>query len=458
MKIRIKFLFLGLIGTLFFLLSCKKDKLFSKGSLSFSTENILFDTVFTTIGSATQNFKVYNKSINKLKIESIRLMGGESSPFRLNFDGVPGINFSDIIIEGKDSLFGFVDVTLNVNNSNYPLVIEDSIQFIVNGNAKYVRLSVWGQDVYIHNKDITSGAWLNDKPHLVYGYTAVDSATSLTIPAGTIIYFHKNASLLVYKGTLDVQGTKDNKVKFLGDRQEIFYKDVPGQWYGIRFVEAKASSINNALIKNGQVGVQVDSTGNVGSNYTVTLSNSEIYNQSSFGIYGVSGAKVKVYNTVINNCALASTYLFAGGSYNFNYCTIANYTSVTRNTPLLIVQNWFQNGSVAYVRPIAEGTFANCVFYGALDEEFKIDTISGTTLNLHFENCIFKGTATSSSIFQNCQFNVDPLFVNPSTNDFHFYLGSSLIDAGNNDISSPYDKDIDENVRVAPTDISAYQY
>jgi hypothetical protein len=98
------------------------------------------------------------------------------------------------LIGGKDSLFGFVDVTLNVNGGNYPMVYLDSIRFEANGKTKYLILAVWGQDVYIHNKDITEGIWPNDKPHLVFGYTAVDSAKSLTIQAGTQVYFHKNAS------------------------------------------------------------------------------------------------------------------------------------------------------------------------------------------------------------------------------------------------------------------------
>jgi hypothetical protein len=401
---------------------------------------------------------VYNKSGGKINIENIQLMGGASSPFRLNFDGAPGTKFTNIVLDAKDSLFAFVDVTLNVNAQNYPLVIEDSIQFYANGKTHYVLLTVWGQDVYIHHNDINAGIWPNDKPHLVYGYAGVDSATSLTIQPGTKIYFHKYASLLVYKGYLQIQGTQSNKVQLMGDRQEDFYKDTPGQWYGIRFVEALPSSIEYAIIKNGQVGVQIDSTGNTGGNYTVEIANTEIYNQSSFGIFASAGAKIKVHNTVINNCSEASCYLYAGGSYNFNHCSIANYSSATRSTPLFMVQNWFQNGTTAYVRPIPEGNFNNCVFYGGLDEEYKLDTLSGTVLNLNFNHCFFKGTASTGNIFQNCQFNVDPNFMNPSKNDIHISSTSPLIKAGDSDISSPLDKDLDGNVRSIPTDIGAYNY
>ena len=37
-------------------------------SLSFSNDTLLFDTVFTTVGSATRSFKVYNNSHNDIYI------------------------------------------------------------------------------------------------------------------------------------------------------------------------------------------------------------------------------------------------------------------------------------------------------------------------------------------------------------------------------------------------------
>ncbi len=46
-----------------FMLSCNKDDEIDNDpgiKLGFSQDTILFDTVFTTIGSATQTFKVYN--------------------------------------------------------------------------------------------------------------------------------------------------------------------------------------------------------------------------------------------------------------------------------------------------------------------------------------------------------------------------------------------------------------
>jgi hypothetical protein len=93
--------------------SCKKKNFASKGNLEFSADTVVFDTVFTTIGSTTQHFKVYNRDNKTLTIDEIELVGGSSSPFRLNFDGLQGLSFSNIEIEKNDSLYCFVEVTLN---------------------------------------------------------------------------------------------------------------------------------------------------------------------------------------------------------------------------------------------------------------------------------------------------------------------------------------------------------
>ena len=53
-----------LILTLLIIFSCSKDDDLmgagDTGSLSFSVDTLLFDTVFTTVGSATRYLKVYN--------------------------------------------------------------------------------------------------------------------------------------------------------------------------------------------------------------------------------------------------------------------------------------------------------------------------------------------------------------------------------------------------------------
>ena len=58
--------------------------------LEFSADTILFDTVFTTIGSVTLPLKVYNRNTEAVRIDEIELVGGSESPFRVNIDGEVG--------------------------------------------------------------------------------------------------------------------------------------------------------------------------------------------------------------------------------------------------------------------------------------------------------------------------------------------------------------------------------
>ncbi len=72
--------------------SCKKDKLLTSptATLNFSSDTILFDTVFTTAGSATKQLRVINPYRQKIRISKIYLEGGNVSPYILNVDGVSG--------------------------------------------------------------------------------------------------------------------------------------------------------------------------------------------------------------------------------------------------------------------------------------------------------------------------------------------------------------------------------
>src|SRR5690242_11874812 len=63
--------------------------------LSFSSDTVLFDTVFTTIGSSTRISKIYNHNNHRINISDIQLTGGVASPFRINIDGQSGTSFTN---------------------------------------------------------------------------------------------------------------------------------------------------------------------------------------------------------------------------------------------------------------------------------------------------------------------------------------------------------------------------
>ncbi|MCZ6900737.1 MAG: hypothetical protein O7F74_10905, partial [Bacteroidetes bacterium] len=72
--------------------------------LSFSSDTVLFDTVFSSIGSTTKRLMVFNKNDNAVNIERIEVAGGSNSPYTLTVRGLDGKDFNDQLLLGKDSL------------------------------------------------------------------------------------------------------------------------------------------------------------------------------------------------------------------------------------------------------------------------------------------------------------------------------------------------------------------
>ena len=290
--------------------SCKKDN-FTEDTVDgirFSEDTLTFDTVFTTIGSATRYFKVYNTEGKDLKIKRIYLSGDNG--FRLNINGMAANSQSEVILKKDDSLFIFVEVKVDPLNSNSPLTILDSIMFEFQSNVHKMYLLAFGQDVHLINGEVLCNEnWINDKPYLVYNSMLVDSACTLTIQEGTKIYFHKNSRMFI-KGTLKAFGSKDNPVIFQGDRLESWYKDVPGQWDGIYFLYGEVlgsrdNELNYCEIKNAIIGIQADSV--FSSNPCVKITNSKIpkYGSETFVapiFRGVSFRRVKLLGGDAKSC------------------------------------------------------------------------------------------------------------------------------------------------------------
>ena len=450
--------FLGIIlSSLFLSSSCKKKILLSKNNLEFSLDTLVFDTVFTTVGSTTQQFKIYNRENKSVNIEEIELMGGSNSPFRMNIDGQKGTKLENIELFANDSLYAFVEVTLDLNGGTLPLIVEDSIRFKTNGKDQYVKLAVWGQDAYFHYKDVNEGIWPNDKPHVIYGYAAVDSAKTLTIQAGTDIFLHKNSILYVYKSTLNVEGTLGNEVVFQGDRLEPDYDGVSGQYYGIYFQEARPSSIEYAIIKNGTSGIHLYSEDQTSSGYTLTLKNTIIENQARYGVFIYSGAKVKAENCIISKNGTHALLVLEGGDFNFNHCNLLGYGN--SQNPAVGISNYFKNSSTntTNVSSIQEGKLYNCILSGNLETELAFDTIQmpGVQLNFDFKNCLIKSKEIpTNSFYQNILWNKNPQFTDVSKNDFEFSLNSIL---NANGISTGIMSDIFGNPRNNPPDIGAIE-
>jgi hypothetical protein len=460
MKIKyILFFYLIVLLSLFQLNSCKKENSYSTKNLSFSVDTLIFDTVFTTIGSTTKNFKMYNTDSKAMLIQEIQLMGGSSSPFRINVDGVPGILHQNVEINAKDSLFIFVEVTLNVNGQNLPMIVEDSIRFKVNNKIQYVKLAVWGQDAYFHYADFNEGTWPNDKPHVIYNYTAIDSAKTLTIQAGTKVHFHKNSILYVYKGSLQVEGALGNEVVFQGDRLEPYYQSIAGQWYGIYFQEARPSKINYAVIKNGTAGLHLTSNGPTNPSYTLEVTNTQILNHANYGIWLYDRARIKVENSIIAKNGSHALFVLQGGSYFINQCHLLGYGSGTQSTAVGLKNYFVQNG-VATVSSIPEGLITNSVIYGNQLSELAFDTLNpdnAVQLNFQFRRNLIKLEVPSThSMFSNVKWNENPGFTNVAENNYKFGANSPMKNMPGPNSNFLF-LDIEGKSRSNPTDLGAFE-
>ena len=339
------FLYIVITSILIVLIfSCEDDRYFNSpdAQLKFSADTLMFDTIFTTMGSTTRHLKVRNPYNENILISKIKLAGGDFSSFRLNINGVPGNEAFDVEIPALDSIYIFVEVTINPVGQNLPMVVKDSIEFTTNSNLQDVKLVAWGQDFkLIKSKRLKTTTWTNEKPYLVYDYAIVDTLSTLTINPGVKVFFHKGAGLYV-KGKILANGTFENPISFRSDRLEDAYKNLPEQWNGILlFSGSHGNSFNFSEIMNANIGLQVGTIENEGY-ASVNLTSTRIENMSYAGLFALK-SKVNAYNTVIAYCGFYAAALLVGGEYDFVHSTIANfwggYSRTPRNTSSVVVSN-----------------------------------------------------------------------------------------------------------------------
>ncbi len=452
-----------------FLLSCETDTFNTDRDvrLSFSVDTLLFDTIFTTIGSTTKEFKVYNREKQSIKISEISLAGGDASSFRLNINGQEQNHAKDVEIRGRDSLFIFVEVTVDPLGQDAPMVIQDSIVFITNGNIQDIDLVAWGEDVnLINGEEIQTTTWTSAKPYLVYNSMLVDTFQTLTIEAGTHIHFH-NRSTLYVSGTLIVNGTLDDPVIFQGDRLEEIYEDIPGQWGGLYFLNGSSNSIiNYAEIKNAINGIHLGNLYTSSLPPDLTLSNTRIEHMNYAGISSI-GATASVNNTVIADCGFYGLVLTTGGDYEFYHTTICNFWNyANRITPSVVLTNYYNiNDTALFTGDLVRAEFGNCIIYGDLATEIGIDRLEGVgAFNFLFDHCLIRADTekvdlSDPATFKNLFINYDPRFVSVAEYNYQLDTLSGAKDIGAIDIGNQFPLDIlaqDRTVDAGP-DLGAYE-
>ncbi len=511
--------YLYFIITLCFLIlwsSCRKDFEFSPstGSLEFSRDTVYLDTVFTNIGSSTYNLKVYNKSDDDIVIPSLGLAGGEASNYRLSVDGISGKRFEDIELLAEDSLFIFIESTIDINNFTNldgTYLYTDQIEFDSGSNLQKVELVTLVQDaVFIFpDRDNTTKVietlildidgemvetelqgrellpteltFTNEKPYVVYGFATVPNGETLTIEAGARLHFHENSGIIVSNGaSINVNGAysndrdlMENEVIFEGDRLEPNFSDVPGQWGTIWLLDGSINNtINYATIKNATIGVLSDGNPDESTN-KLNITNTQIYNSSSFGILG-RNTSISGENVVINNSGLSSFAGTIGGKYNFTHSTIANYWDAGfRQFPSVLLNNFIvDENNVATLADLTEANFNNCIIYGNDNPEILLDEVEddAVVFNFKFTNCLIRFDDNSNNFsganydfddtskYEGIIFNQDPNFKDVDLNEMIIGDESAANGQGLASFASQVPFDILNVNRVSSPDIGAYQH
>lgn len=460
-------LFISLLGILF--TGCEDDGYLSSEDvhLTFSVDTLKFDTIFTTIGSTSKSFRIINNNIQPVIISTIQLAGGDKSSYRLNIDGEMSNEVHDIVLPANDSLYIFVELTVDPNGSNQPMIVQDSIIFITNTTIQDIDLLAWGQDfVPIDGDKISTTTWTSEKPYLVYNIAWVDSGEVLTIEPGTQIYFHKGSALAVL-GAIQAFGTPTMPITFSGDRLETMYDDIPDQWHGILLFPSDLINIfENVEIKNAKIGLQVGTLEYDGYAH-VKLHNVKIQHMAYAGIFAIE-SQIDATNTLIDDCGYYCATL-AGGNYNFTHCTIGNYwgSYSNRKSASVIISNTIivneGNDTVRYTRDLVEANWRNSIIYGNIDTEIEFGNDPEKQFNFQFENCMVRLPDTIFNKypkkFINVQNNVDPKFIDNRTYDFQLDTLSPAKDAGAIDYGELVPNDLNNVSRLSDKapDLGVYE-
>lgn len=448
--------------------SCKKESFITSSDalLRTSVDTLHYDTVFTTVGSITQSFKIFNANDKKLKLSNVQLMGGSTSFFKINVDGVAGTSFSDIEINANDSIYVFATVNINQTTANLPFIVQDSIRINYNGNTRFVQLDALGQNAnFLRNKRVTTDStWNNNLPFVILGSITVDSAKTLTISKGCKVYFHADAPMIV-NGTLKAIGDKNDvdRIKFNGDRLDEPYKNFPGSWPGIYFnTNSKDNVMQYCIIKNAYQGTIVQNPPPLPNTNTKLILQECILDNIYDVAIGGSNTSISARNCLISNCGY-NVYLTAGGLYDFNHCTLASYGNnyLPHKYPALTISDV---ASATLNLPV-NFTMKNSIIYGEgglAEDEISINK-KGSSFIAKFDNVLYKmknadptAATFTNSFKQNSSIALfDSIDTGNRFFNFRLRLNSQAINKGTN---TGLIFDLDGNTRnVGLPDLGCYE-
>ena len=490
--------------------ACDYDLSFSPAQtqyIKFSSDTVYLDTVFTSIGSSTYNLRIYNQADHNIKIGSIRLGQGIDSQFRLNVDGMHGQDFNDIEILANDSVFIFIETTVDIKNyavtaseflyNDQLLVDEQSVELITlvkdaiflypereDGFKEMIPLgtdeegNVFGiEGFYLEDSELV---FTNELPYVIYGYAGVPSEKTVRFEAGARIHFHDNSGLIAAElSSVHVLGEQsadpemlEGEVIFEGDRLEPFFENIPGQWGAIWLTAGSTNHIfRHTTIKNASVGILMDYNDET-ENPTLVLEQTQIHNSSAVGLWAKTG-HVHAVNSIFGNAGNASFFWNIGGSYEFTHCTFANYWNRSfRSTPAVILNDYVPiSENEDFIMPLEKAVFANCIIDGNQTVEFGVEQKGDQQLSFSIDHTALRFSPADETIFENPYYdfnssslypqlilNKQTAFHQPTMNDFRISQESEVIGLGKNTHAASVPVDLNGVDRTNLADLGALQH
>ena len=385
------------------LFSCSDDEFSTSTScrLSFSVDSVALDTVFSQVPTVTKTFWVYNKSGSGIRCSNIRLEKGNQTGFRVNVDGSylgasEGYQVNDIEVRSGDSIRVFVELTSPANHREEPSLLEDNLVFsLESGVQQRVNLNAWTwdalsrTDMLINRDSVISSS----RPMIIYGGITVAEGATLTIGAGTTLYFHQDAGIDVY-GRLLVEGDASNNVVLRGDRIDrmfdyLPYDRVSGQWQGIHFYESSYDNVINYADIHSTYNAIVCDSSDVGR-VKLRLCNSVVHNCQGYGVHSTH-SYVDIVNSQVTN-TLESCVSVVGGWARVLQCTLAQFYPYDANRGAALS---FNNTPTI---PLYAFQCVNSLVTGYADDVVMSVADTTTAYSYYFDHCILRTSAISDTV------------------------------------------------------------
>lgn len=447
--------------------SCIDDDFTTSSSdlLTFSTDTLSFDTVFTEQGTPTARLKVYNRAKKAVNISSIEI-ANPSSRFSMNVDGLSGSRFQDVEIRGGDSIFIFVECKLPESAGAAPALTEDAIVFVTNGVRQEVVLTAWGQNVRrLRSLRLTSDTRLTaDIPYVVFDSLIVERGATLSIDPGVQLLFHDKASLTV-RGRIEAIGEPGHLIDMRGDRlddvlPDVGYDILAGQWQGIDIApESFGNRLEYVNMRSTVHGLVVDSTSDLSQRKLLML-NCWLHN-SQDNVLSSRYAWVDALGCCFSEAANHVVSL-TGGRHEFTQCTLSNYYLFAGAwESILGLYHCMPSDAGENAEPLMQADFRNGIIYG-MGSELNIADLSDSAVFMR--NMLFGVTGKDDNNFLNCLWDSDPLFYTVREDylfDYRVQPDSPAIGAADSAFITPmlrYDMyGIDRLTDTSPT-LGAFQY